>query len=266
MWRIIGATSALLVAAVAAALAGDVGAATSAKPKNQSQPRVTGSPVQGRVLHGDRGEWSGKPTDFNVFWQRCGRGGGGCGKIGGTDGVYDYRLTAADVGATLRFRVGAANADGRTWVSSRPTAIIVEGAPAPAPTGCPASTNPAPVSGISPPARLIVDQLQAEPSPVTRDTTAVVVRFHVTSTCGGPVQGALVYVTATPYDQFTIPPEQATGTDGWAELRLDRLKGFPVNGRQGRIQLFVRARKPGESLLAGVSARRLVSIRVDLTR
>jgi hypothetical protein len=120
------------------------------------------------------------------------------------------------------------------------------------------------VAAIAPPARLVVDGVQAEPSPVSAATQSLTLRFHVTSTCGGSVQGALVYATATPYYQFAIPAEQATGADGWVELRLDRLPGFPVNARQTRLTVFVRARKPGESLLAGISTRRLVSVPVDL--
>jgi hypothetical protein len=256
-------------AALAGLLAGAVDATTQARPGLVSRPTVSGDPKQGHVLHGDRGEWHGRPSDFNVYWQRCGRDGHGCGKIGDTDGVYDYRLTSQDVGTTLRFRVGAANGDGRTWASSAPTPIVIAGAPAapapaPAPTGCPSALNPAQVSAIAPPARLLVDGVQAEPSPVTAGTQSVVVRFHVSSTCGGSVQGALVYATVTPYYQFGIPAEQPTGTDGWVELRFDRLPGFPVSTRQTRLTVFVRARKPGESLLAGISTRRLVSVPVAL--
>ena len=147
-----------------------------------------------------------------------------------------------------------------------PTTVI-QRAPAPAPSrgpGCPAGGNPDQVTKISPPARLLVDTLQADPRVVTRGTAALVVRFHVTSNCGGPVQGALVYATATPYNQFAIPPEAPTGADGWATLVFRRLQGFPVSGRQQLIAVFVRARKPGESVLGGISTRRLVSIPVRL--
>ena len=80
-----------------------------------------------------------------------------------------------------------------------------------------------------------------------------------------PVTAALiVYATATPYNQFAIPSEQRTDANGWAELRFQRLRGFPVSSKQQLIAMFVRARKPGGNLLGGISTRRLVSIRVDL--
>jgi hypothetical protein len=111
---------------------------------------------------------------------------------------------------------------------------------------------------------LLVDALQSDPRVVSRRTGVLVVRFHVTSSCGGPVQGALVYATATPYNQFSIPPEAPTDANGWATLVFRRLSGFPVSNRQQLIAMFVRARKPGESLLGGISTRRLVSIPVGL--
>lgn len=244
-------------------------AANQAKPVNSSPPTVTGTPQQGKPLTADRGDWSNSPTDYEYRWLRCNTSGGNCSPINGARSTT-YTLTSADVGRTLRVRVSAINADGRTNATSVPTAVIqkAEAPTPPAPArgnGCPTgSGNPDQVSAIAPPARLLVDQMRSDPNVVTGGTQTLIVRFHVTSTCTGSVQGALVYATATPYNQWSIPPEATSGSDGWAELRFQRLSGFPVSPRQQLIAIFVRARKPGESLLAGVSTRRLVSIRVNL--
>jgi hypothetical protein len=260
-----------LAAVVVSALtlfAGASIAASQAKPQNTDPPTISGTPQEGKTLTGDRGTWTNSPSDYNFFWLRCDNNGGSCSTISGAH-ARTYTLKSVDVGNTLRFRVQATNGDGSTTAASVPTAVIQKAAAPPPPTpsrgnGCPTGGNPDQVAGISPPARLLVDTLQADPQVVTGGTQTLVVRFHVTSSCGGPVQGALVYATATPYNQFSIPPEAVTGSDGFAELRFQRLSGFPASSKQQLIAMFVRARKPGESLLGGISTRRLVSIRVNL--
>jgi hypothetical protein len=238
----------------------------AAKPGNTAPPTISGTPAEGATLTGTNGSWTHGPTSYAFVWYRCDRNGNNCSSISGARS-NTYRLTSADVGATLRLRVTAGNSEGSTSATSVPTGVVGH-APAPTPSrpaGCPAGTaSPDQVAQLSPPARLLVDTLQASPRVVSRGTTEVVVRFHVTSSCGRPVQGALVYATATPYNQFSIPPEAATASDGWATLVFHRLRGFPVSGHQQLIAVFVRARKPGESLLSGISTRRLVSIPVRL--
>lgn len=231
-----------------------------AAPVNLTAPVVTGSFTVGSTLTGSRGTWAGAPTDFNTWWQRCGSGGSNCANIRGSGGHAHYKLSSADTGATVRFAVGAANSQGRTWVSSDASPVIAAAARA---SGCPPTTSPDDVSAIGSPALLILDGMQA-PSVVVKQTTTLVLRFHVSSTCGGSVRGALVYVTAAPFFQFSVPSEATTGADGWAEIHMQRLRGFPVSPRQQLLALFVRARKPGEDPLAGISTRRLFSVRVDL--
>ena len=157
-------------------------------------------------------------------------------------------------------RVSAANAAGSKTAASNATAVV-RAVAQPVPNGCATTGGTVPVAGVSPPARLTIDQTQVSPSTLSFGTRSVTARFHV-SACGGSVQGALVYVTAVPYGQFAIPNEQTTGSDGWATLQFTALSGYPVSNKQQLLVMFVRARKNGENLLGGISTRRLISFRV----
>jgi hypothetical protein len=261
----IGTTLALVIGL--GVLAGAGAAASSAKPVNTSPPKITGTPQEGQKLTGDRGDWSGTPSDFNLFWLRCDKTGGSCAKISGATSKT-YTLTSVDVGNTLRLRVDAKNADGTTSASSVPTAVVTAATKPPTTTtpatGCPSGSGSVQVADVESPARLLIDQQQTSPSVVNRGTQQLIVRYHV-SACGGrSVQGALVYATAVPFNQLSIPPEQATGSDGWAELDFHMLAGYPVSPKQQLIAIFARARKSGENPLGGISSRRLFSVQVNL--
>jgi hypothetical protein len=249
---------------VVAMFAGSGSAAQQAPPENTSPPTVSGTAQVGQRLTGTRGQWSGSPTDYNFNWQRCDRNGGSCANISGANRAT-YNVSTADVGDTLRFRVEAVNADGRRFASSVPTAVVrAAQQPPPAPTGCGANA-PIPIAGISQPERLDIDQGSITPGIVGRSTQQITVRFRVTCK-GKAVQGALVYATAVPFNQFTVPAEQATGADGVAQLTMTQLSGFPAARQQQLLVVFGRARKPGENVNGGVSTRRLVSFPVDLRR
>jgi hypothetical protein len=252
-------------------------AARTAVPQPQSPPTVSGFAKEGQTLTGKNGTWSGNPTDFNFFWTRCDKTGGSCSNISGARSAK-YKLTNADVGNTLRFKVEARNEDGNTFASSVPTAVVRSASstspppaspppsspPPPSSNGCPSGSGPADIADISSPAHLILDGQQADPATVTANTQDITIRYHVSSSCGGNVKGALVYTTAVPFNQWSIPAETPTGSDGWASMTMHRLSGFPVGPHQQLIALFARARKSGESLLGGISARRLFSLRVNL--
>jgi len=238
-------------------------AAGAAAPSNTSPPTITGTPQEGHTLVGHRGKWSGSPTDYNDFWVRCDKDGASCANISGAHDRNGYLLKKVDVGNTIRFKVQATNADGSTFASSVPTAVITAATvtPPPVTNGCAKKGGSIPIAGVTPPARLTIDQTQISPSTITYGMRAVTARFHVAA-CSGSAEGALVYVTAVPFGQFAIPNEQATGSDGWATVQLSALVGYPVSRKQQLLVMFVRARKSGEDLLGGVSTRRLVSFHV----
>ncbi len=245
-----------------------VTAAAKPAPHNTSPPTITGTAQEDQKLTGTKGVWSNSPTDYNYFWTRCNKNGGSCSNISGANGTT-YTLTSADVGNTLRFKVEAKNAGGGEFASSVPTAVVVAATKPPPPpttpaTGCPSGTGSVKVADVGSPARLLIDQQQTSPSVVVSGTSQLIVRYHVSACKGRSVQGALVYATAVPFNQLSIPPEQTTGSDGWASLDFRMLAGFPASSKQQLIAIFARARKSGENLLGGISTRRLFSVRVNL--
>jgi len=234
-----------------------------AGPPNTAPPTISGTATVGSTLTANPGTWTGSSITFTYQWRQCDGSGANCTAITGAT-ANTYVVASGDVGHTIRVAVTGTDATGPNTVTSAQTSTVTTAAVPPA-TGCPAdkSTTPINVSQVTPPARLLVDQQQSRPNVITQSTQAIVLRFHVSACSGRSVVGALVYQTATPYQQFS-GNEEATGSDGWATLTLKRLNHFPASTRQGLLVVFVRARKSGEDLLGGISSRRLVSFRVNL--
>ncbi len=254
-----------------ATLAGVGSAQTQAAPTNTGEPQISGKPVVDGTLRATRGSWTGSPTSYDFQWTRCPASGGtsdagDCAALSGAT-TRSYIPGKGDVGKTLRVRVTATNADGAKTVASNATGVVKDATgttpppPPPASNGCAKNGGTVPISGVSPPARLNIDQTQVNPSSITYSTRTLTARFHI-SACGGSVEGALVYVTAVPYGMFANANEQTTGSDGWATLQFTALAGYPVSTKQQVLVMFVRARKSGENLLGGISTRRLVSFQV----
>ena len=106
-------------------------AVVSAKavPKNTAAPTISGTAQEGQKLTGDKGTWTGNPTDYNFYWTRCNKAGNSCANIAGATAAT-YTVTSVDVGNTLRFKVGAANQSGRTFASSEQTDVVTAAGPA----------------------------------------------------------------------------------------------------------------------------------------
>ena len=79
---------------------------------------------------------------------------------------------------------------------------------APGPNGCPTnkSLKTAPIADLAPPARTQIEAFDVLSGPVNSQTQTFTLKVRVGSTCSGiDIKGASVYVTAVPYNQFTIP-------------------------------------------------------------
>jgi hypothetical protein len=228
----------------------DVVQAAGTAPANTKAPSVSGTPQEGGKLTVNVGTWSGStPIKFDYTWQRCDANGNGCSTfIAHNPNADSYTLVSADVGHTLRVEVTATNAYGSGYLDSPHTAVVT------AKTVQHVTTVS--VNGVSLPDRLVIDGVQFSPNPTLSRTTPIQARFHVSDSHGLSVQGALVFVLGLPYGWAYNAPEQATGADGWVTLTIRPTRNMPLH--RGDLVMFVRARKPGDSLLAGVSTRRLV--------
>ena len=74
---LIGSGTTLALVIGLGVLAGAGAAASSVKPKNTSPPTISGTPQEGNTLSADRGQWLNNPSDYNYYWMRCSKTGGG---------------------------------------------------------------------------------------------------------------------------------------------------------------------------------------------
>lgn len=235
--------------------------ATQTGPPNTQPPAITGQALVGQTLTASPGTWTGAGITFAYQWLRCDATGGQCASITGAT-TNTYEVASADAGRTLRVQVTATSGSASNAVTSTATAIV-SAAPAPPATGCPTGTGKIDVDQLSVPAQLQISGQRIVPNVVTPRARTIRVSFRITACGGRPVEGALVYATPVPYQQFSAT-EQPTGDDGWALLTMRQLRFFPASGQQQLLVVFARARKSGDDVLAGITNRRLVSFKVNL--
>jgi hypothetical protein len=240
-----GSTAATSVPTNVATAAGDT-------PKNTAGSTIAGVPQDNQTLTANAGTWTGTaPITLAFQWLRCDANGSNCGNIQGATGST-YKVTSSDVGHRLRVTVTAKNSFGSTSTTSGPTAVATAASP----------TGAIQIGSVSLPNRLVVDRLSFTPRTITSRSVPILARFHVVDSSGRAVAGALVYAIGVPANRVSVPRETATDTSGWATVSFVPLRALPLR-RGALLTIFVRARKGGENPLGGVSARRLVSVRVQ---
>jgi hypothetical protein len=216
-------------------------------PGNTAAPRITGTPRDGQTLAAGTGSWTNNPSRYAYDWQRCDQVGNSCSSFGSGQ---TQRLSPSDVGHTIRVTVAATNQYGTTRATSAPTGPVAAAVTSGTAVG---------VEQVTPPNRLTISSVQFVPRRLT-SRAGFSARFRVSEANGHPVRGALVYALGLPYGWVRNSPEAVTGGDGWATIQIFPTRLMPL--RRAALVLFVRARKPGDKLLGGVSTRRLVQVRI----
>jgi hypothetical protein len=227
-------------------------AAPSAPPANVSPPTIDGRAQEGQTLTADAGTWRGtEPITFGIRWLRCNVGGSDCAPIAGATRAT-YKLVSADVGQTIRVEITGANSEGRETARSRQAATV-----RPAPANAPVNTSAPTISGTP-----LERELLRGDAGEWSGTKPFDLNFQWQRTPAGyVVRRALVFVIPLPYGWVTQPAEVPTEQDGWATVTMRATPSLP---RRGAIVMFVRARRPGDFVLTGVSTRRLVQMLVLL--
>lgn len=223
-------------------------------PAMTSPPVISGLAQDGQTLSASVGSWTNGPTRFTYRWLRCDSAGNNCDSLGSGS---TQRLGSADVGHRIRVAVTGANQYGSSGgATSVPTAVVTSALPGGA-VKLPNGQVSLPVEAVLPPERLIISAAAFVPTRL-HTRSAFIGRFRVADTRGYVIRGALVYAIGLPYSWVRNAPEVITGTDGWATIQFFPTSRMPL--RRAALVFFVRARKGGDNLLAGVSARRLVQV------
>jgi hypothetical protein len=237
-------------------------------PVDTVAPALSGTAKEGQTLTSTAGTWTGSaPITFALQWWRCDATGANCSTIPGATSA-SYVLTVADVGHALKMRVSATNSAGTVAATSTLTAAVASATgttttttTAPPPSGTtklPNGETSIAASNVPDTDRLTVSSVKATPSTIT-GRAPVTVTFKIADANKYDVAGALVYVLALPYSWGKASVEAATAANGTVSITVTPTRAAP---KKGALVLFVRARTPQGSLLAGSSTRRLVQVKI----
>jgi hypothetical protein len=252
----------LLVAGAASALTalvtlvGMAGAEANVVPANTEAPAVVGTAQDGELVVAKDGEWSGtNPMSFTYQWLRCDGNGANCATIAGATATT-YRVVTADVDHRLKVNVTARNVTGTASATSRGSAVAARPAGA---TRLADGRYSIPATSVHLPERLVISGVEFAPR-VLNSRQSFTGRFRVTDTRGYVVRDAIVLVTGVPLGWILQPQEAKTNVDGLVTVQLQPTSRLRLV-RGGSMVMFLRARKDGDSILAGISSRRLVRVR-----
>jgi hypothetical protein len=247
-----GLVAALTLFAGSGLAVSDTAAQANYAPQNTAAPTISGTPEVGQTLTASNGTFTSDTTPTYTYqWQGCDAQGNNCTSITGATS-QTYAVQSADVGKTLRVVVTATNASGASSATSAQTAVVTT-----AVVKTPAGATVVQASAVVLPNRLTISGVKFAPSRLV-SRAAFTGQFRVTDNQGLPVQGALVKVTALPYSWARGGAEVTTDQTGWATVTINPTINLPL--RHSALVMFLRARVPGQPLLAGASTRRLVQI------
>ena len=103
---------------------------TAGSPSAKTPPSISGLAEQEQTLTAVHGEWSFEPTSIADLWEDCNAAGAECAAIAGATGTT-YKLTASDVGHTIRVLESATNSSGHgVPAASAQTATVGTDVPA----------------------------------------------------------------------------------------------------------------------------------------
>jgi hypothetical protein len=232
-------------------------------PVNTVAPAVTGTAKQGQTLSTTTGTWTGGSLTYVYLWYRCDAGETNCTSISGA-GAATYVTTATDVGRYIISIIVASNGAGSSRANSNAIGPVAASTttppPPPPPTGTKLPNGETSIQASSVPDtdRLSIVSVKYSPA-LSVAHGPVTATFKIENAARYDVAGALVYVLVLPSGWAKTSPEVATAADGTVSVTISPTSKAP---KRGSLTLFVRARTPKGDLLAGSSARRLVSFRL----
>jgi hypothetical protein len=107
-------------------------------------------------------------------------------------------------------------------------------------------------------ARLVVDQVQFSPNPLTSKNQTITVRIKVKDTRGNVVRNAIVFIRSTP--KVTSGGDNSpTATDGWVQYSLVPENDITIKNSYS-VQFYVKAYRTGDPTLGGIYGSRLVQL------